>query len=70
MSKLLTLICCYAFATSTLAQSSKKKIIISKATLKDKIKGGWAGQTIGVSFGSYTEFKYNGTFIQDEQTIA
>jgi hypothetical protein len=38
-------------------------------TLKDKIKGGWAGQTIGVSFGSYTEFKYNGTFIQDEQTI-
>lgn len=39
------------------------------SVLKDKIKGGWAGQTIGVSFGSYTEFRYNGTFIQDYQTI-
>lgn len=39
------------------------------AVLKDKIKGGWAGQTIGVSFGGPTEFRYNGTFIQDYQTI-
>ncbi|RZK83100.1 MAG: ADP-ribosylglycohydrolase family protein [Pedobacter sp.] len=48
---------------------SIKPIQISKTTLKDKIKGGWAGQTIGVSFGSYTEFRYNGTFIQDYQVI-
>ncbi|MHA4896030.1 ADP-ribosylglycohydrolase family protein [Pedobacter sp. PWIIR3] len=46
-----------------------KTLKLSKAVLKDKIKGGWAGQTIGVSFGSYTEFKYNGTYIQDNQTI-
>ncbi|SFC64466.1 ADP-ribosylglycohydrolase [Parapedobacter composti] len=45
------------------------KLTISRKALFDKIKGGWAGQTIGVSFGSYTEFKYNGTFIQDYQTI-
>ena len=43
--------------------------ILTKEQLADKIKGGWAGQTIGVSFGSYTEFKYNGTFIQDYQAI-
>lgn len=45
------------------------EIIITKSQLFDKIKGGWAGQTIGVSFGSYTEFRYNGTFIQDYQPI-
>ena len=37
--------------------------------LRDKIRGGWAGQTIGVTFGGPTEFKYNGTFIQDYQPI-
>lgn len=31
----------------------------------DKIKGGWAGQTIGCTYGGPTEFKYNGTMIQD-----
>ena len=42
---------------------------LSKEKLLDKIKGGWAGQTIGVSFGSYTEFRHQGTLIQDYQTI-
>ena len=37
-------------------------LTISKEALKDKIKGGWAGQTIGVTFGGPTEFKFNGTF--------
>ena len=37
--------------------------------LKDKIKGGWAGQTIGVTFGGPYEFRYNGTFIQDYQPL-
>jgi len=32
--------------------------IISKATLMDKIKGGWAGQTIGCTYGGPTEFKF------------
>jgi len=35
----------------------------------DKIKGGWAGQTIGVTFGWPSEFKYLGTYIQDYETI-
>ncbi|MBD3265845.1 ADP-ribosylglycohydrolase family protein [bacterium] len=38
---------------------------ISKAVLKDKIKGGWAGQAIGCTYGGPTEFRYNGTLIQD-----
>lgn len=42
---------------------------LSTNQLLDKIKGGWAGQTIGVSFGSHTEFKHQGTFIQDYQSI-
>src|SRR3954451_10549322 len=42
---------------------------ISKALLKDKIKGGWAGQTIGVTFGGPYEFRFNGTFIQDYQPL-
>ena len=42
---------------------------LTQAELLDKIKGGWAGQTIGVAFGSHTEFKHQGTFIQDYQRI-
>lgn len=42
---------------------------IPKATLKDKIMGGWAGQTIGVTFGGPTEFRFNGTIIQDYTPI-
>lgn len=42
---------------------------LSTDVLQDKIKGGWAGQTIGVTYGGPTEFKYNGTFIQDYQPI-
>ena len=38
---------------------------ISKEQLLDKIKGGWAGQTIGCTYGGPTEFKYNGTMIQE-----
>ena len=49
--------------------SSNQLLTISTASLQDKIKGGWAGQTIGVTFGGPTEFKYNGTFIQDYQPI-
>jgi len=33
---------------------------ISRAELRDRIEGGWAGQMIGVSFGAPTEFHYNG----------
>jgi hypothetical protein len=42
---------------------------LSETVLKDKIKGGWAGQTIGCSFGGPTEFQFKGSMIQDYQPI-
>jgi hypothetical protein len=41
---------------------------LSRAVLEDKIRGGWAGQMIGVSFGAPTEFRFNGRLI--DQPIA
>jgi len=44
-------------------------VTLTKQILKDKIRGGWAGQTIGVTFGGPYEFRFNGTFIQDYQPL-
>ncbi len=44
-------------------------VTLSTAVLKDKIRGGWAGQTIGVTYGGPIEFRFNGTFVQDYQPI-
>ena len=38
--------------------ASGKQNIMAKTQLQDKIKGGWAGQTIGVVYGAPVEFKY------------
>lgn len=46
-----------------------KAINISSEVLKDKIKGGWAGQVIGCTFGGPTEFRFLGSMIQDYQNI-
>lgn len=45
------------------------KITITKSQLKDKIKGGWAGQVIGCTFGGPTEFKFKGSMINDYMPI-
>jgi ADP-ribosylglycohydrolase len=42
---------------------------ISREALQNKIKGGWAGQTIGVTFGGPYEFRFEGTFIGDYQPL-
>jgi len=44
-------------------------VALSRERLKDKIKGGWAGQTIGCTFGGPIEFRFEGTFIPDYQPI-
>jgi len=54
-------------SATEIAQS--KDITISKQQLKDKIKGGWAGQVIGVTFGGPYEFRFNGTLIGDYQSL-
>lgn len=51
------------------AHSQPGNLTISKERLKDRIKGGWAGQTIGVTFGGPYEFRFNGTFIGDYQSL-
>ena len=70
MKKSLSLITIFIFTLlvqSLFAQKSVKKI--SKDILLDKIKGGWAGQTIGVTYGGPMEFRYNGTMIDAYQPI-
>nr|WP_214460490.1 ADP-ribosylglycohydrolase family protein [Flavihumibacter fluvii] len=49
-----------------IAQSS---VTISAPELSNKIKGGWAGQTIGVTFGGPYEFGFQGSFIGDYQPL-
>jgi hypothetical protein len=46
-----------------------KFISLKKEQLKNKIMGGWAGQTIGVTFGGPYEFRFQGTFIGDYQPL-
>ena len=48
------------------AYAGTELLQISRATLEDKVRGGWAGQMIGVSFGAPTEFKSNGRILEGE----
>ena len=57
--------------TTTFTATAKKlpkEVKMTKEVLMDKIKGGWAGKTIGCSYGGPTEFKYSG-FMNDEIEI-
>ena len=63
LAVLLTAICVIASA------GVAKEITLSKAVLKDKIAGGWAGQTIGCAYGGPTEFQYRGVMIPDSRVI-
>jgi hypothetical protein len=58
------LVSCESLSTSG-HTTIPSEITMSKEMLLDKIKGGWAGQTIGCTYGGPTEFKFNGTMIQD-----
>ena len=45
-------------------QSGRPVRRLTRAALEDKIRGGWAGQMIGVSFGAPSEFQSNGKLIE------
>lgn len=66
---------CFVISSGLYAQGEKrvtpssKQNNLSKEVLLDKIKGGWAGQTIGVTFGGPYEFRFNGTMIGDYQPL-
>ena len=49
--------------------ATTEHITISKEMLMDKIMGGWAGQTIGCTYGGPTEFRYQGCIIDDDIDI-
>ncbi|MCF8225967.1 MAG: ADP-ribosylglycohydrolase family protein [Bacteroidales bacterium] len=51
------------------ALSDDQMITIEKKLLKDKIKGAWAGQVIGCTYGGPTEFDFKGTMIPDDHFI-
>ena len=44
------------------------QVTLEKDVLMDKIRGAWAGQVIGCTYGGPTEFKFSG-FISDEYAI-
>lgn len=46
-------------------ESIPDQYTITKNQLLDKIKGGWAGQALGCTYGGVTEFIYRGTMMQD-----
>jgi hypothetical protein len=66
--------CCSGYPAFLSAQQPMhdvvpRNIVLTKAALKDKIMGGWAGQTIGVTFGGPYEFRFEGSFIQEYQPL-
>lgn len=67
MKKLAASIIVSLFTFGVFAQT--KTISITKQQLQNKIKGGWAGQTVGVTFGGPYEFRFQGTFIGDYQPL-
>ncbi|MBQ0115493.1 MAG: ADP-ribosylglycohydrolase family protein [Bacteroidales bacterium] len=56
------------FALALSVSGMAKNVTISKEQMMDKIKGAWAGQVIGCTYGGPTEFRWQGMMIPD--TIA
>lgn len=50
---------------STQARPPRPARVLDRDVLEDKIRGGWAGQMIGVSYGAPTEFRSLGRIIDD-----
>lgn len=73
MSKFFLHIALFSGLMTSLVACDSPKVeeehVLTKEELADKIKGGWAGQTIGVTFGWPSEFLYAGTYIQDYERI-
>ena len=68
MRKLLSVMACL-FTLSLAANGFCETTTLSMDKLEDKIKGGWAGQVIGCTYGGPTEFRFRGTMIQDYHPI-
>lgn len=66
----LTLAGAALLAIASVSCSDTTVVTISKDVLRDKIKGGWAAQTIGCTYGGPTEFRYRSCMIPDSIAIA
>ena len=55
---------CVALAATPAGAQNTGSRHLSRSALEDKIRGGWAGQMIGVSYGAPTEFRSNGKIIE------
>jgi len=65
MRKMVTVFCFFILVTACLAEAqSGQARRLSRKALEDKIRGGWAGQMIGVSYGAPTEFRSKGKIIE------
>ncbi len=51
------------------AKPDGETVTLSKVDLQDKIKGAWAAQTIGVTYGSPVEFQFNSAMIPADTLI-
>jgi hypothetical protein len=58
-AKAFTLLLVLSTSAPAATSASPRVQTMSRQTLQDKIRGGWAGQMIGVSYGAPTEFKSN-----------
>jgi len=65
----IALLICFGMQSFAQKIAVPQKITFTKEQLKDKIMGGWAGQTIAVTLGGPYEFRFNGTFVQDYQPL-
>ncbi|MBW7996092.1 MAG: ADP-ribosylglycohydrolase family protein [Candidatus Glassbacteria bacterium] len=45
--------------------AAAQMVELTDEQMLDKIKGGWVGQVVGCTYGGPTEFRWNGTWIQD-----
>jgi hypothetical protein len=67
---LVGLLGCNHSGTTIQRKSLPAEVTMSRDALMDKIKGGWAGKTIACTYAGPTEFKFNGTMIQDYTPIS
>jgi hypothetical protein len=64
----LTVLCVLGLVfCSSCAQQTSKEMPLD--VLQDKIKGGWAGQTISCTYGGPTEFRFKSKMIPDDHQI-
>jgi hypothetical protein len=64
----LLLLVVVSFSQPLLADSSSQSIpVLNLHSLRDKIRGGWVGQMVGVSYGFPTEFAYRERIIPENE---